>query len=203
MNLYDFLKSQSSDFTTGDTERLVTETIVKNFKNFDDFKNVKKINILSLPIYRADTKTGDPFESLADSDFLGGTWRPVQTQTYLYDPKNDKIEFNEIVDIYIISLTPKMYSCDKLGYGVWYYPTTYYPNDFSSLNKIEINFSIEEIKELKNMNDEEAKTEAKRVILKQVSELIDSGQSNLPCEQKILIRCSPRSIKINNNNEEN
>jgi hypothetical protein len=159
----------------------------------EEFKHVKKINILDFPIFKGDEKTGEPLNKI--NDYLGSDGRIISTVTYVLKPDT---EFNDEIDLYQILLSPKMYDPNKtqnLDYGVWLHPTFYDAKNFTPIKKIEIKYSIGNIAMEKGLTDTQAKEEAKRIILAKVAELIDLDVSNIPYEQEIMIRCSPRSVK--------
>jgi hypothetical protein len=189
VSVYDFNVRQLIDANIGFLNKL---------KTFEEFKNVKKINVIPMPSYYGDKDTGQPINSI--ENYLGGNGKVFQVPTYMYRPSEPKFEFNEEIDLYSLALSPKTYDNTNLDCGVWKYPLQYDPEKFSPINKIEIKYSLEEIKDAKNLSDEEAIKEAKRIILEQVSLLIDQKESNLPHSRGILIRCSERSMnKIKTN----
>lgn len=173
--------------------RLNPETL----KEFDEFKHVTKINVVKTPIFLVDSVTNEPLESM--EDYIGQNNKPIISETHIVD--FEKQEFNEVIDILHIGVTPKIYDqtvIDKLGCGIWLYPTSYSPIDFQSTSRIDVKYSLDSICQVKNIGTAQAKEEAKKTILAKVAELIDSGVPNVPYTRKIMVRCSPRSIRNKN-----
>jgi len=177
--------------------------LVKNMLlTFDEFKGVKKINILKLPSYYGDIKTGKPFEN--DETSLGGKskTKSYQVETINYNP--ELTELNEEIDLYSISLTNKIYnpqdlSATSLGIGTWVMPVMYSPIDFTPLREMKIVFSPELFMDmLVDKTAEEIEKEMKDRILKSVEEALDGGlKENVPYELGLIFKLSSRSIKKN------
>lgn len=166
-------------------------------KQFDEFKNVKKINFVDTPIFAADHKTEEPVA--ADENYLGGPTKPILVETVLLSDSTDLL--NEVVDLYSID-SVSFYNPDfakDLPCGVWQHPTKYNPINFAPNRKIEVIFSLDSIAGERGITKEEAKAQAKKIILKQVSDLIDSEETNVFVPKRIIVRCSPRSIKKQDN----
>lgn len=162
-------------------------------KQFDEFKNVKRINFVELPIFSADINTEEPIN--LDGTYLGGPTKEIFVQNLVFGNRVDLL--NEVVDIYSID-TIDSYDSEankNLTFGVWQHPIKYNPINFSSYSKIEVIYSLENIVGEKEISKDEAKKLAKQIILKQVSDLIDSEEVNVFRPKSILLRCSPRSIK--------
>jgi hypothetical protein len=181
-------------------EQLEGDLVKNMLLTFDEFKGVKKINILKLPSYYGDIKTGKPFEN--DETSLGGKSKTYQVETVRYNP--ELTELNEEIDLYSISLTSKIYnpqdlSATGLGIGTWVMPTMYSPVDFTPLREMKIVFSPELFMDmLVDKTAEEVEKEMKYRILKSVEDALDGGlKENVPYELGLIFRLSSRSIKKN------
>ena len=181
-------------------EQLEGDLVKNMLLTFDEFKGVKKINILKLPSYYGDIKTGKPFEN--DETSLGGKSKTYQVETVRYNPK--LTELNEEIDLYSISLTSKIYnpqdlSATSLGIGTWVMPIMYSPVDFTPLREMKIVFSPELFMDmLVDKTAEEVEKEMKYRILKSVEDALDGGlKENVPYELGLIFRLSSRSIKKN------
>lgn len=182
---------------------LLNEEVQKHLLTFEEFKNVKKINVLQFPSYFVNKETGK-FANY-DEDNLGdkSNYRIALTQTRAISP--GEFEFAEEIDIYSIDLTPPMYDLTKLstinlGPGVWIMPTTYNSVDFTPLKEIRVVFSPEGLQDIMfDKTKEEVDKILEERILKNVKEALYSKEPNVPAHRKILIRASERSIIIKNN----
>jgi hypothetical protein len=181
-------------------EQLEGDLVKNMLLTFDEFKGVKKINILKLPSYCGDIKTGKPFEN--DETSLGGKSKTYQVETVRYNP--ELTELNEEIDLYSISLTSKIYnpqdlSATSLGIGTWVMPIMYSPIDFTPLREMKIVFSPELFMDmLVDKTAEEVEKEMKYRILKSVEDALDGGlKENVPYELGLIFRLSSRSIKKN------
>jgi hypothetical protein len=181
-------------------EQLEGDLVKNMLLTFDEFKGVKKINILKLPSYYGDIKTGKPFEN--DETSLGGKSKTYQVETVRYNP--ELTELNEEIDLHSISLTSKIYnpqdlSATGLGIGTWVMPTMYSPVDFTPLREMKIVFSPELFMDmLVDKTAEEVEKEMKYRILKSVEDALDGGlKENVPYELGLIFRLSSRSIKKN------
>ena len=132
-------------------EQLEGDLVKNMLLTFDEFRGVKKINILKLPTYYGDIKTGKPFEN--DETSLGGKskTKSYQVDTINYNP--ELTELNEEIDLYSISLTTKIYnpqdlSATSLGIGTWVMPVVYSSADFTPLREMKIVFSPELLMDL-------------------------------------------------------
>jgi len=184
-------------------EELKNEMIKKFLLCFDEFKSVKKINVLESPVYLVDIKTGDPIEQ--DETNLGdkSKVKSYQVQTFIYDPnKESNIEFNEEIDLYSITLSSKIYdplelTTSRLGVGTWVTPILYSPSDFTPLREIRVIFSPEGIQDIFNLkNNEESEKEIKKRLVKNFEDAIDNGlKENMPYTRSVMFRLSNRSVK--------
>jgi hypothetical protein len=181
-------------------EQLEGDLVKNMLLTFDEFKGVKKINILKFPSYYGDIKTGKPFEN--DETSLGGKSKTYQVETVRYNP--ELTELNEEIDLYSISLTSKIYnpqdlSATSLGIGTWVMPIMYSPIDFTPLREMKIVFSPELFMDmLVDKTAEEVEKEMKYRILKSVEDALDGGlKENVPYELGLIFRLSSRSIKKN------
>jgi hypothetical protein len=181
-------------------EQLEGDLVKNMLLTFDEFKGVKKINILKFPSYYGDIKTGKPFEN--DETSLGGKSKTYQVETVRYNP--ELTELNEEIDLYSISLTSKIYnpqdlSATSLGIGTWVMPIMYSPIDFTPLREMKIVFSPELFMDmLVDKTAEEVEKEMRSRILKSVEDALDGGlKENVPYELGLIFRLSSRSIKKN------
>ena len=181
-------------------EQLEGDLVKNMLLTFDEFRGVKKINILKLPTYYGDIKTGKPFEN--DETSLGGKskTKSYQVDTINYNP--ELTELNEEIDLYSISLTTKIYnpqdlSATSLGIGTWVMPVVYSSADFTPLREMKIVFSPELLMDmLVDKTAEEVEKEMRSRILKSVEEALDGGlKENVPYELGLIFRLSSRSIK--------
>jgi hypothetical protein len=181
-------------------EQLEGDLVKNMLLTFDEFKGVKKINILKLPSYYGDIKTGKPFEN--DETSLGGKSKTYQVETVRYNP--ELTELNEEIDLYSISLTSKIYNpqdllATSLGIGTWVMPIMYSPINFTPLREMKIVFSPEMFMDmLVDKTAEEVEKEMRSRILKSVEDALDGGlKENVPYELGLIFRLSSRSIKKN------
>lgn len=179
------------------------EKVKDHLLTLDEFKNVKKINVLKAPSYLGDKDTLLPLN--LDEDNLGDTTNSkfILIPNYLYSPdETNDIEFNEEMDIYAIELTPPIYDPNfltslKLGPGVWKMPLIYNPENFLPVSEIRIIYSVEGLQDiLFDKNPEEVKDILKERIMNKVEEMLTSySKPNVPVKRKVIFRVSPRSIK--------
>jgi len=187
-------------------ELLATDIIQKYLFSLEDFKNVKKINIIKAPMIMVDKDTDMPLN--IDPDNLGDTTnsKMYMLPTYNYRPdakerEENKLEFAEEMDLYSIDLgvpiyDPKQLSTVSLGPGVWKMPTVYHPEQFVPLNEIKVIYSAEGLQDiLFDKTKEEVDQILEERILKQVRETLKNGKINVPEIRGILIRCTKRSFK--------
>ena len=195
-------KSMFYEPTVLGPEQLEGDLVKNMLLTFDEFRGVKKINILKLPSYYGDIKTGKPFEN--DETSLGGKskTKSYQVETIRYD--SELTELNEEIDLYSISLTTKIYNpqdllATSLGIGTWVMPVMYSPVDFTPLREMKIVFSPELFMDmLVGKTAEEVEKEMKYRILKSVKEALDDGlKENVPYELGLIFKLSSRSIKKN------
>ncbi len=187
---------------SGNDLKTTLDTVGINLLDSDEFKNVKKINILPIPMFLVNPITKEPI--WLDENYLGGKTERIEVINIKY---NDNIVFNDEIDLFSIKLSLPIYDdISNLDCGVWQTPLCYNPNDFTPYNIIKIKYSIEGIKDAKawtisdfkdigKFTTEDARAKIKKTILKQVEDLIDSGNINIPAKRDLIIRCSPRSIK--------
>jgi len=184
-------------------KELSEEIVQKKLLSFDEFKNVKKINVLPYTTYVGDKETGLPVE--LDKTNLGdkSKTKPYNVPTYHYNPEIDvDFELAEEIDIYSISLSPKQYdpketSAENLGVGVWVMPTLYHSMTFEPYKEIKIVFSPEKVMSMLMLkSQEEADKEVKERILKSLEKALDEGlKENVPFKRTIFFRMSERSFK--------
>jgi hypothetical protein len=197
------IEVDSMSMATLGPEELQNEMVQKFLLCFDEFKNVKKINVLKLPMYLGDIKTGAPIEQ--DETNLGdkSKTKKYQAVSFNYDPNRESnIEFNEEIDLYCITLSPKMYDPEelnifKLGVGTWVMPSLYNPVDFTPLKEVRVIFSPEAIQDIFSLtNKEDVEKEVKKRLMKSFEDAIDNGlKENVPYRRTVLFRVSSRSVK--------
>lgn len=185
------------------SKELSEEAVQKKLLSLEEFKNVKKINVLPYPVYEGNKETGEPIE--LDKTNLGDKSKTTKYQvpTYHYDPGKDSgFELAEEIDVYSITLSPKQYdpketSAENLGVGVWVMPTLYHPATFEPYKEIKIVFSPEKVMSMLMLkSQEEADKEVKERILKSLEKAIDEGlKENVPFKRTIFFRMSERSFR--------
>jgi hypothetical protein len=210
----------------------VIEKIKDELLKRPEFKGVKKINVLESPVYFADIHTGDPltkFQLEERKDAKGN----IEDAKHIHTPsllikgdsahtrdiddlywhpldENHETFFSEEVDIYMISLTPKMYDPEVLNKhsrrsGVWLKPKMYNPDTFVPHRRIEIVWNDEDVEDrirLGQLNEDEYLEE----VLNQVRDLWNSRkqiETNVPGAElrNLIFRLSPRSIVKKEENE--
>ena len=197
------IEVDSMSMATLGPEELQNEMVQKFLLCFDEFKNVKKINVLKAPVYLGDIKTGAPIEQ--DETNLGdkSKTKKYQVVSFNYDPNRESnIEFNEEIDLYCITLSPKMYDPKeldifKLGAGTWVMPSLYSSIDFTPLKEVRVIFSPEAIQDIFSLeNDKDVEKEVKKRLMKSFEDAIDNGlKENVPYRRTVLFRVSNRSVK--------
>ena len=164
----------------------------------DEFKGVKQINPIDIPIFRINSDTGELMKSFDNENYLGGK---VSTESVVTVNCREGIEFNETVDIYSILLSPKVYNklpeTTEEKIGVHRYPKEYGQKIF--FDYITIGYSIDNVASNEGLSVDEAKAVLKERILRKVSDALDLDESNLPFTRDVIIRCSSRSIKQKEN----
>ena len=187
--------TQSSSFSDDLTMPISGEvlTLMKDkLLTFDEFKGVKKINILPLPIYLVKKGTHTPLTE--DKNYLGEDTDTVTTETYkLGDGESN---FGEEIDLLSICLSPKMYDPKDLNnneIGVRRIPLLYDKESFTPKEKIEIVWSKEAAQDSNafgTLKDEGFKERLMRLF----EEALD-GKHDIPAKRGIMVRISPRSLK--------
>jgi hypothetical protein len=185
---------------------LETDIIQKYLLSLEDFKDVKKINVLKMPTILVDKDTDMPLNT--DPDNLGDTTNSKMQliPTYNYRPsvsdrEENKLEFAEEIDLYSIDLGPAIYDPKQLttislGPGVWKMPMIYHPDQFVPINEIKIIYSAEGLQDiLFDKTKEEIDQILEERIIKQVRETLKGGKINVPEKRSILIRATKRSFK--------
>lgn len=163
--------------------KLLKEKLLK----FEQFENVKKLNIVSGPAFPS--FEGEPLECIENHS--GESDKVILTESLVFT-KGDDFKFQEVVDLYMITIPPKTYDLENAKKpGVWRKPV-----DFSTLDPIQsivINWTNEARADIDIYNEPGHFEEE---IIKQVRECLNSKESNLPqIKDKILFRASPRSFK--------
>lgn len=185
------------------------EAVKDHLLTLEDFKGVKKINVLKTPVYIGYKDTMLPAKE--DENNLGdnSNTQMVSLSNFLYSPgDSDGIEFSEEMEIYSIDLTPAIYdpnmlSTSKLGPGVWKMPPYYSPETFAPINEIRIIYSLEGLQDiLFDKKPEEVQKILKERIMNQVEKMLTTSMPpNVPSKRKIIFRMTPRSIKVKEKSE--
>lgn len=169
-------KAIMSHYEMGDINyKRLTPQYLESFKEklltLDEFKNVKQLNILDKPFIQVDVDSVP--------DLIPALLLP------------DNFEFEEVVDLFSIELTPDIYDTKNLGIGVWKSPTLYDPKTFEVIKEIKIIWSPDQLMDSK-INEEEII----EGMLGEVRELLTNGKnSNYPVIRSVIVRCSNRSYK--------
>lgn len=167
-------------------------TNIETIKKLDEFKNVKKINILQYSKYNVSTITGAP---AIQEDYLWETYKPEEVVSV----KLGDIELSDEIDLFSMEVSAKIYvPHEATKCGVWVWPLVYNPFNFSPHRKIEIIFSCEQMQDIYS-NDMDVDRDPKNVILKRVAHALDKMEPNIPSYRNVIIRCSARSIKQKEN----
>lgn len=169
----------------------------------DEFKNVKKINLLQMPTYIMLESTGEP--TYNNVDYIGQKTKAVHIPVYKVD-EDTEFEFSEIVDLHTIINTPKIYDpniLENLECGVWKTPRVYNTDSFIPSQEIRVIFNPETIQDIICLENKTVEEIYKERIEPKVRELFLNREiiSNLPHRRGLLIRCSKRSIKIKEKTE--
>lgn len=166
---------------------------------FDEFKDVKKINILNMPIYK--TKKGSNIPISNDDTYLGGETDTIHSVCYKLN--DGECTLNEEIDLYSISLTPVIYDPKDINditnkIGVYRTPLLYDPKTFAPTERISITWSTVGIKDsLGHLTPEEQDIEIRRRLMKMFEDALD-GKCGLPKRRGVIVRISPRSFKSSN-----
>lgn len=168
---------------------------------FEEFKNVKKFNLLESPDYQYN-ENGEVVQK-GNEDNLGESFKNSTAHPRLIHPEG---EFNDEIDIYSIELTPVVYdpsvfkeNFTECKIGIDKYPTIYSSKDFSTFDYIRVGYSLSNIMEFENLTREEAKEVVKGRIIRKISNLIDSDEATIRGTRRIMVRCSHRSYKQKEN----
>lgn len=183
-----------------DAENTLKNELLSEIKDilltFEEFKNVKKINILPMPTYLA--KKGSYIPTSIDDTYLGGETDTIHSVCYkLID---GECTLNEEIDLYSIWLTPVLYEQNDLNYvrnkiGVYRTPLIYDPNTFTPTEQISITWSTAGIKDsLGHLTPVEQEVEVRRRLMKMFEDALD-GKCDLPKRRGVIVRISPRSFK--------
>lgn len=185
MKLNEFIKKNFESFKNeGDLKGKELEKMIPALLTLDDFKDIKKINVLQFPCFSSDLD-GNP----VDDSYLGET----KAHNSVMIKYGEETCFNNIIDLYSISLicNPDLTKIkNDLNEGVWLTPNVYNEIDFSPSRELLIKF--------RNMNYTEDDV---NVWLEKAKELLLSKESNIPKEYMIFFRVSERSIKPNKSRE--
>lgn len=188
--LFEFIKRNIPEGETnlrGDNLRNVLDELLK----FEEFKNVKKVNVVDYPIYIAKKGSQKPIKT--ENDYFGGETDTVNT--YCRKILDDMVNpFNEEIDIFSLELTLPMIDAAEIekirkSYGVWRIPTIYDPLTFNPINSIIVNWSPE-VPENIGISEKDFREN----LINKFIEMLD-GKPNIPMKRGIIIRCSPRSFE--------
>jgi hypothetical protein len=158
----------------------------------EEFKGVKKLNFLTLPNFMANKKTGDPLEPLNRDSLPGEETYSERVVTYKF---TTNLEFNEVVDLYSIGLSPRIYDenfIENLKDGLWSLPQVL--GDFVSKKEIRFIFSREKLQDMQGLHPETFEQFVNKTV-EDFRKFITSDEVNVPSKKAIMLRVSPRSIK--------
>jgi len=163
---------------------------------FKEFENVKKINILELPIVKVNAETNE----LVDGSYLGET-KIITAHTMKL--REGQCVFNEEIDLYDISLTPTIYDPNVLDeyrtkIGGWRLPRVVSQPKFEYVDGIMVNWNQKEMIETIKQSGVEDESEINRIIkerlIKKFTETLE-GDVNVDTRQAVMVRITPRSYK--------
>lgn len=167
------------------------EQIFPELLETEEFEGVKKAKVIEYPVYQELTddlvNKGYSIEEI----MRGENYKVYTTEDHNYNPAEDIIEFNDYIQIYDIRIAGKKYKTDNLPNGIWLYPDSYDELTFAPIKRIEIKYNTCILQDLYAIDKERFQAG----IMEMVFSLIESGESNIPYEQIITIRCLPGSIK--------
>lgn len=162
------------------------KTLVPELLKTDEFKDVKKLNIVDYPHWVGNQET-EEFQP----DGVG-----ILIHSYKFGYTSF---FSSIVNLYSITLSPKVYDpneLNKLGKGVWVMPLIAEEPDLEPIRQIRINYSPKLVQDLKNAKIADGEAKMKELIFEQLEKAL-KGPPNIPSKRAIIFRCSPKSMKLN------
>jgi|ERR1044072_7087325 hypothetical protein len=167
------------------------ELIFPELLRTKEFEAVKKAKLIEYPVHQDGiddlVNKGVSFEEI----MRGDTYKVYTTENYRYNPAEEVIEFNDYVQIYDIRIVGKEYKTFNLPSGIWMYPDSYDEFTFAPKKRIEIKYDTCVLEDLFAIDKQRFQNE----IMEKVFSLIEGGQSNIPYDPIIEIRCLPNSIK--------
>ena len=162
-----------------------------------EFKDVKKINLIDLPIYMRYTDD-NTIMRLGKGLYVDET-RETVTESVKEHLINGNLMFNEEIDIYSLQLggemyNPKQTSILNLGEGIFLTPTIYNPLTFQPFREIKVIFSPES-----KEDEKERILRIKNDFNDFVDKMVNNSLSNEEqlTNRCVIIRCSERSINYN------
>lgn len=181
-------------------------------KTCEEFKDVKQINILHTATFYT-KENGDPIldeipevkfslEQVApdekgnsslklQSEILGD--RPAERiQSYKLFPN---VQFNEVIDLYSIDFSPKVYDMETLGKGVWKGPVGLFYKTFEPQTEIRVVYSPEELQDDYTKTKDKRTTKLYQILEDIKTKMLSGNEPNVPFNRFIILRASARSIK--------
>jgi len=164
---------------------------------FKEFENVKKINILELPIVKVNAKTNE----LLDDSYLGEETKIITAHAMKL--RDGQCVFNEEIDLYDISLTPTIYDPNVLDeyrtkVGGWRLPRIVTQPKFEYVDGIMVNWCqknmVEEIKQSGVEDESEIKRIINERLIKEFTKRLE-GDVNVDTRHAVMVRITPRSYK--------
>jgi len=183
----DILKSDV-DKTTLNSKWI--EDNVDNLLALEEFRFTKKINVLKAPAYlsREDDRTLSPIgEEKAQT-------KAVTVLSYIINNQMDTHYFPEVVNLYAISSSPKVYDKEqveeilKQRNKVHVLPPTIDDSMFLPTHEIRFLWNPEEIQDMLATHSKEVYNDWKADILSKIESAIDNYQTTFPYRHNYLIR---------------
>ena len=168
-----------------------------DLKNFEEFKNVSKVNILPAPVYHVQEKTGIPL-FLIDKyfGFIPSNIECIQERKF-DDSISERLKSEIDVLSFQVSELWSRISIDELECGVWLQPNYYNPENFQPERVIVVKYQPQQIADVKGLSGEALNEEIKRLVLPEVERLLFESKSNVKPTYLITCRFSERSFKKN------
>ena len=190
-DIIDFVYDWIDTYSYGDEKEYgyMTPETLKKFKDkllkFEVFKNVKTLNIINDPVVTM--YQGNPIECI--ENYLGGASEYETTVSFSFS-KGDNFKFNEVVDLYMIHISPKIYDLKETDKPeVWRKSIDWTQN--TALNQIVINWIPTDIES--NTSDKVKNVNKK--ILDEVEKILISNEANIPyLKNNIMFRGKKRSF---------
>lgn len=169
-------------YTSGDyiltPEILKLPNIQKRLLECDEFKNTKKIVVVDYP-------------TVQNADGVAKT-----AMNYLLF---DETEFSEVVYLYTIALSPKVYDVDDFRKpvkdGVVITPTVYDPNDFTPRKSITVFWSPEKQQDFQAAYDKDERDFLQEQIIDKIKKAFDNPQEYEAIgKRRIMLRMMDESV---------